>query len=51
MHLVKKLQKKILWKIKFILVQGQVTSVLAGAFAAILLTGTENQNLEIVSNI
>ena len=31
----------------YIEVQGQVTSVLAGAFAAILLTGTENQNLEI----
>ncbi len=31
----------------YIEVQGQVTSVLAGAFAAILLTGTENQILQI----
>ena len=31
----------------YIEVQGQVTSVLAGAFAAILLTGTSNNNLEI----
>ena len=31
----------------YIEVQGQVTSVLAGAFAAILLTGTENKILEI----
>ena len=31
----------------YIEVQGQTTSVLAGAFAAILLTGTENKNLNI----
>ena len=31
----------------YIEVQGQTTSVLAGAFAAILLTGTNNKNLEI----
>jgi len=31
----------------YIEVQGQVTSVLAGAFAAILLTGTNNNSLEI----
>ena len=31
----------------YIEVQGQTTSVLAGAFAAILLTGTTNKNLEI----
>ena len=31
----------------YIEVQGQVTSVLAGAFAAILLTGTTNNSLEI----
>ena len=31
----------------YIEVQGQTTSVLAGAFAAILLTGTDNKNLEI----
>jgi MFS family permease len=31
----------------YIEVQGQTTSVLAGAFAAILLTGTKNKNLEI----
>ena len=31
----------------YIEVQGQVTSVLAGAFAALLLTGTENKLLEI----
>ena len=31
----------------YIEVQGQVTSVLAGAFAAILLTGTTDKNLEI----
>ena len=31
----------------YIEVQGQVTSVLAGAFAAILLTGTTNNTLEI----
>ena len=31
----------------YIEVQGQTTSVLAGAFAAILLTGTNNRNLEI----
>ncbi|MEC9209249.1 MAG: MFS transporter [Bacteroidota bacterium] len=31
----------------YIEVQGQVTSVLAGAFAAILLTGTANNSLEI----
>ena len=31
----------------YIEVQGQATSVLAGAFAAILLTGTNNRNLEI----
>ena len=31
----------------YIEVQGQVTSVLAGAFAAILLTGTSNNTLEI----
>ncbi len=31
----------------YIEVQGQTTSVLAGAFAALLLTGTENNSLEI----
>ena len=31
----------------YIEVQGQTTSVLAGAFAAILLTGTDNRSLEI----
>lgn len=31
----------------YIEVQGQTTSVLAGAFSAILLTGTKNKNLEI----
>ena len=31
----------------YIEIQGQVTSVLAGAFAAILLTGTKNNILEI----
>ncbi|MBL6873889.1 MAG: MFS transporter [Flavobacteriales bacterium] len=31
----------------YIEVQGQTTSLLAGAFAAILLTGTKNKNLEI----
>ena len=31
----------------YIEVQGQVTSVLAGAFAAILLTGSYNNTLEI----
>ena len=31
----------------YIEVQGQVTSVLAGAFAAILLTGTSNNSIEI----
>ena len=31
----------------YIEVQGQTTSVLAGAFAALLLTGTQNNMLEI----
>ena len=48
MHLVRNNRPRNYGKFNsYIEVQGQTTSVLAGAFAALLLTGTQNNSLEI----